>query len=101
MSEKDEAAKVARHIARDTFATPPDAFIAVCGAAEESRSTYIDLGAAAQSMLLQAVEMGLNGMRIENFDREAVAAALDLEYEPLLILAVGRSAERAATASKR
>ena len=52
-------------------------------------------------MLLQAVEMGLNGMCIENFDREAVAAALDLEYEPLLILAVGRSSERAATASKR
>ena len=101
VSERDEAAKVARHLARDTFATPPEAFIAVCGAAEESRSLYIDLGAAAQSMLLQAVEMGLNGMRIENFDREAVAAALDLEYEPLLILAVGRSAERAVTASKR
>jgi len=101
VSERDEAAKVARHLARDMFATPPEAFIVVCGAAEESRSLYIDLGAAAQSMLLQAVEMGLNGMRIENFDREAVAAALDLEYEPLLILAVGRSAERAAIASKR
>ena len=95
------SAKVVSYSARDTFATPPEAFIAVCGAAEESRSTYIDLGAAAQSMLLQAVEMGLNGMRIENFGREAGAAALDLEYEPLLIVAVGRSAERAATASKR
>ena len=41
-------------------------------------------------MLLQAVEIGLNGICIASFDKEAVREALNLELEPLLILAIGR-----------
>jgi nitroreductase len=48
------------------------------------------MGIVAQSMLLQAVEIGLNGICIGAFDRKAVQQALSLELEPLLILAIGR-----------
>nr|MDE6778221.1 nitroreductase family protein [Alistipes sp.] len=66
----------------------------VCSTVPEDRDIDIDLGISAQSMLLQAVEMGLSGICIGAFDREAVTAALGLEYRPLLIVAVGRSAEK-------
>jgi nitroreductase len=44
-------------------------------------------------MLLQAVEIGLNGICIGAFDKQAVAKSLNLPYEPMLILALGRGAE--------
>ncbi len=94
----DEAPAVMK-CAGDEFAAAPNAFVVVCSVTAESRSTAIDLGIAVQSMSLKAVESGLNCLRIDNFDREALAAELDLEFEPLLILAVGRSAKRAANAS--
>lgn len=68
----------------------PNAYIVVCAATAEDRYLYIDLGISAQSMLLQAVEIGLNGICIASFDKEAVREALNLELEPLLILAIGR-----------
>ena len=54
----------------------------------------MDLGIATQTMLLRAVEMGLNGICIAAFDHEAVTKALNLSVAPQLILAIGRSAER-------
>lgn len=74
--------------------TEPNAFIVVCSTVPEDRWVDIDLGIAVQSMLLQAVEIGLNGLCIGAFDREAVAEALRLPCEPLLVVAVGKSAER-------
>lgn len=68
----------------------PNAYIVVCAATAEDRYLDIDLGISAQSMLLQAAEMGLNGICIASFDKEAVREALNLELEPLLILAIGR-----------
>lgn len=68
----------------------PNAYIVVCAATAEGRYLDIDLGISAQSMLLQAVEIGLNGICIASFDKEAVREALNLELEPLLILAIGR-----------
>lgn len=68
----------------------PNAYIVVCAATAEDRYLDIDLGISAQSMLLQAVEIGLNGICIASFDKEAVREALNLELEPLLILAIGR-----------
>lgn len=99
----DEAAKVLPHIrlgaALRELHLPkederPNAFIVICSIKEESRYVDIDLGISAQSMLLRAVEMGLNGICIGAFDREAVRRELDLEYEPILILAIGRGVER-------
>lgn len=83
------------------FSTPPDALIVVCTVVPESRTVDIELGVAVQSMSLRAAEMGLATLRIDDFDRAAVAACLDSDCEPLAILAVGRSAARASTASNK
>jgi hypothetical protein len=45
-------------------------------------------------MLLQAVEMGLNGLCIMDFNAEGLIDSLQLPYKPLLVVAVGRSAEK-------
>ena len=58
--------------------TEPNAFIVICTAAEPDDELYIDLGISAQSMLLQAVEIGLNGLCIRAFDREALKLSLAL-----------------------
>ena len=99
MVTADEAHKVLPHI-RLGSALPhlnlpaagsePNAFIVICSTVAEDKWVDIDLGISAQSMLLQAVEIGLNGICIVAFDRAAVREALALEYEPLLILAIGR-----------
>ena len=71
----------------------PNAFVVIC-ATEEGQFVDIDLGIAAQTILLRAVEMGLNGVCIAAFDGEAVTNALELPLTPRLIIAIGRSAER-------
>ena len=55
----------------------------------------IDLGIAAQSILLTATEMGLGGCMIWSFERDTVASILDKgEYFPALVIALGKPAER-------
>ena len=71
----------------------PNAFIVVCSIVEPRPSTYIDLGISVQSMLLQAVEIGLNGLCIMSFDKEKIKDSLNLPFEPLMVLALGKSAE--------
>lgn len=73
--------------------TEPNAFVVIC-TDKESRYVDMDMGIATQTMLLRAVEMGLNGLCIAAFDGEAVREALKLPLTPQLILAIGRSAER-------
>lgn len=95
----DEAEKVLPHI-RLGAALPelnlpqkgsePRAFIIICSIAEESRFVDIDLGIAAQSMLLQTTEIGLNGICIAAFDKQRIKEQFKLPYEPLMILAIGR-----------
>ena len=72
--------------------TEPNAFVVICSD-KESRWVDMDLGIATQTMLLRAVEMGLNGICIAAFDHEEVSKALNLSVAPQLILAIGRSAE--------
>jgi len=72
----------------------PRAFIVVCSTVAESRFVDIDLGISVQSMLLKAVEMGLNGICICAFNGSAVSDALNLPHTPLAIVAIGRGAER-------
>lgn len=74
--------------------TEPEAFIIVCSTIPENKFVDIDLGIAAQSMLLKATEMGLNGIMIGAFNKTKVIEAFQLPYEPLLILAIGKGAER-------
>ena len=72
--------------------TEPNAFVVICST-KEGRFVDMDMGIASQTMLLRAVEMGLNGVCIAAFDREAISANLQLPHAPQLILAIGRSAE--------
>lgn len=73
--------------------TEPRAFVVICSTAEESKYVDIDLGIVAQSMLLQAVEIGLGGICIGAFDHAPLREALQLPLEPLLVVAIGRPAE--------
>ena len=98
----DEAAKVLENIRlggalpelKLPFAgTEPNAFIVICSTVEESKYVDMDLGIVAQSMLLQATELGLGGICIGAFDHAAMKERLQLPYEPLLVLAIGRPVE--------
>ena len=73
--------------------TEPSAFIIICSTAAENKWVDIDLGIAAQSMLLKAVEMGLNGICIGAFNKNEVIEEFQLQYEPVLVLAIGKGAE--------
>ena len=74
--------------------TEPLSFIIVCSSIEAEKYVYVDLGISLQSMLLKAVEIGLNGIIICAFDGKAIADALHLDSVPLAVLAIGKSAER-------
>lgn len=77
-----------------TPGTEPHAFIIVCPAVEPDNYLYIDLGIVAQSMLLRATELGLNGIMIGSFDKERLQRCFNLPRLPLLLIALGRSAEQ-------
>lgn len=74
--------------------TQPEAFIVVMSAIEPDNYIYIDLGISAQSMLLQATEIGLNGIMIGACDKERLQEELQLPYRPLLVIAIGRGNEQ-------
>ncbi len=71
----------------------PQAFIIVCSILPETKMIDIDMGIAAQSMLLKSVEMGLNGIIIMALNRDEIREALNLPYDPLMVIAVGKGAE--------
>ena len=73
--------------------TEPRAFLVICSTVPENPVLDIDLGIAAQSLLLKAVEMGLSGIIIRAFDPAKLQAALDLPLHPLLVIAIGKGAE--------
>lgn len=100
---KEEATKVLQHIRLGGAlpelnlpfeGTEPNAFIVICSTVLDSHYVSVDLGIVAQSMLLQATEIGLGGICIGAFDHAAIKEALALPYEPLLVLAIGRPNER-------
>lgn len=73
--------------------TEPLAFIIICSTVAENKFVDMDLGISAQSMLLRAVEMGLNGIMIGAFNKQRIIEAFELPYEPLLILAIGKGSD--------
>ena len=100
---KDEAAKVLPHITLGAAlpeerlphpGSEPQAFIVVCATEAENKIIDIDLGIAAQSILLKAVEMGLGGIFILNFRGEAIREALALPQPPIAVIAIGKPAEK-------
>lgn len=76
----------------------PTAFIVICQDLKISDSLaryQKDVGIVAQTILLSAVEMGLGGCMIGNFNAGEVKEALQLaDMAPLLIVAIGKPAER-------
>ena len=72
----------------------PQGYIVICSERKEDRVVDMDLGIAAQSILLTAVDMGLNGIVILNFRADAVRQALSLPLEPLAIIGLGKGLER-------
>ena len=73
--------------------TEPRAFLVICSTVTENPLIDIDLGIAAQSLLLKAVEMGLNGIMIRAFDAVKLQETLALPLKPLLVVAIGKGAE--------
>ena len=76
--------------------TEPNAYIIICTQEPKGKWVDIDLGISAQSMLLKAVDLGLNGICIAAFNKEKIYALVNgsRQMEPLLILAIGKSIER-------
>ena len=81
--------------------TEPEAFILICSTAEPDKWVHMDVGIAAQSMLLKATEMGLGGICIGAFNPTAVAEAFALPCRPVLVLAIGKPAEQIELVSVR
>ena len=74
--------------------TEPEAFILVCSTVTPDKWVHMDVGIAAQSMLLKAVEMGLGGICIGAFNKEKVTETFGLPCEPVLVVAIGKPAEK-------
>ena len=76
----------------------PTAYIVICVDTQISKApenANTDIGIAAQSMLLAAVEQGLGGCMIGNYEKAQASEALALpeRYVPQLIVAIGKPAE--------
>lgn len=76
--------------------TEPRAFIIICATNPDDIYAGMDIGIAAQTMLLQATEIGLNGICIGAFDGNKIVENFNLPYKPMLILAIGKSIEKIA-----
>ena len=63
---------------------------------KNAAACQIDVGIAAQTLLLAAVEKGLGGLMIGNFNREALAELRGYpeHLAPQLVIALGKPAER-------
>lgn len=77
----------------------PTAFIVICQDRDISDSLarfQKDVGIAAQTILLAAVEMGLGGCMIGNFEAGQIKSALQLpdHLAPLLVVAIGKPVEK-------
>lgn len=74
----------------------PAAYIVMLGDTQVSKGFGCDHGIAAQSILLGAAEKGIGGCMIGSIDRDELRAALRIpdRYEILLVLALGKPAEK-------
>ena len=72
----------------------PSAFIIICSTIPENKWVDMDLGIAAQSMLLKAVEMGFTGICIGAFNKAEAQKLVPEGLEPVLAIALGKSAEK-------
>ena len=76
----------------------PTAYVAICTdkrIAPNAERFDRDVGIAAQTILLSAVEKGYGGCMIGNFDKEGITRVLAIpeDYDLRLVVALGRPAE--------
>ncbi len=73
----------------------PAAYIIILGDIEISSGFQVDVGIAAQSILLAAVEQGLGGCMIGSIDRESLRKVLEIpdRFAIALVIALGKPAE--------
>ena len=72
----------------------PAAYAVLLSEDEPGNMQWIDVGIAAQSMLLVAREGGFGGCMLASFTEEALMKALSLDgYHPLLVIALGKPSE--------
>jgi nitroreductase len=74
----------------------PTAYVVIVAEKSMVKGCICDHGIAAQSILLGAAEAGMGGCMIASIKREELAAVLGLpgQYEILLVLALGKPAEK-------
>lgn len=74
----------------------PSAYIVILGDTHISLNFYCDHGIAGQSILLGAVEKGLGGCMLAAIKRDLLRKNLNIadQYEILLVIALGRPAEK-------
>jgi nitroreductase len=74
----------------------PTAYIVILGDTALRRECQYDAGIAAQSIMLGAAALGLGGCMIGSIRRDLLRATLKVakRYEMLLVLALGRPAEK-------
>lgn len=74
----------------------PTAYVALmCAESSIDTSLAIDIGIAAQSILLTATEMGLGGCMIRSFEKSSVEAVLGKTgYNAVLLIALGAPTEK-------
>ena len=73
----------------------PTAYIIILGDLSIKRQFDVDMGIAAQSMLLGLTDLGLGGCMMGSFNRDRLTKFFDLDpnFEIVLVLAVGKPAE--------
>ena len=68
----------------------PPAYIVIMTEEEPDTNLAIDIGIAAEAILITATEEGLGGCMFRSFDREKLGAALGkAPYMPALVMAIG------------
>ncbi len=74
----------------------PTAYIIMVHDKEIGNNVWWDHGIAAENILLSAVEMGLGGCMLGAIDKNGLKKALGLEeqYEVLMVIALGKPAEK-------
>lgn len=72
----------------------PSGYAVILTEKEPDGLLFVDIGIAAQSMLLTAREFGLGGCIFGSFSKEKLVSVLDLKgYVPALVIALGVPAE--------
>lgn len=74
----------------------PSAYIIMLGDAKHQKTSGWDMGIAAQTILLGAVELGLGGCMVHNVKRDELAKIIAVPegFEILMVLALGQPKEK-------